>query len=383
MLVISGTDRRGARNRLTPDEVQAVDFPSSRLGRRGFDEEHVRAFCGQVERELVLLRNERNMLTDEVQRLRRRVLGQDGDEAGSGRPEDAHVHAARILSTAQQTADRCVATPRSTAGSCPTTPCAAGTRSWPRPGRRRCRCSSKAHGAASRAAEAALATPENPPGPEPPGTRGRAGLPAQVQRRLPRAPARLPRDAVSDEGEPEPAGRPRGPRPRAAVPSAPPAAAADRIAWIRARGRLGLRPVCAARPHGVRGNRARTRPATGHARGRQQHVFETLSDRLTQVFSSLRGQGRLSAADIDATAREIRIALLEADVALPVVRQFIARGEGAGVRHRGVRRAEPRPAGHQDRQRRAHRDPRGRGQAAAVRQDAAHRDHAGRPSGIR
>jgi signal recognition particle subunit SRP54 len=54
-------------------------------------------------------------------------------------------------------------------------------------------------------------------------------------------------------------------------------------------------------------------------------VFETLSDRLTQVFSSLRGRGRLSAADIEATTREIRIALLEADVALPVVRQFIAR----------------------------------------------------------
>ena len=54
-------------------------------------------------------------------------------------------------------------------------------------------------------------------------------------------------------------------------------------------------------------------------------MFETLSDRLTQVFSALRGRGRLSAADIDATAREIRIALLEADVALPVVREFIAR----------------------------------------------------------
>ncbi len=54
-------------------------------------------------------------------------------------------------------------------------------------------------------------------------------------------------------------------------------------------------------------------------------MFETLSDRLTQVFSTLRGHGRLSAADIDATCREIRIALLEADVALPVVRQFIAR----------------------------------------------------------
>ena len=52
-------------------------------------------------------------------------------------------------------------------------------------------------------------------------------------------------------------------------------------------------------------------------------MFETLSDRLTQVFSSLRGKGRLSPADIDATAREIRIALLEADVALPVVRAFI------------------------------------------------------------
>ncbi len=54
-------------------------------------------------------------------------------------------------------------------------------------------------------------------------------------------------------------------------------------------------------------------------------MFETLSDRLTQVFSALRGRGRLSAADIDATMREIRIALLEADVALPVVRQFTAR----------------------------------------------------------
>jgi signal recognition particle subunit SRP54 len=54
-------------------------------------------------------------------------------------------------------------------------------------------------------------------------------------------------------------------------------------------------------------------------------VFENLSDRLTQVFSALRGRGKLSPADIDATSREIRIALLEADVALPVVRQFIAR----------------------------------------------------------
>ncbi|HEV7192864.1 MAG TPA: signal recognition particle protein [Jatrophihabitantaceae bacterium] len=53
-------------------------------------------------------------------------------------------------------------------------------------------------------------------------------------------------------------------------------------------------------------------------------MFDTLSDRLSAVFTNLRGKGRLSEADIDATAREIRIALLEADVALPVVRQFIA-----------------------------------------------------------
>jgi signal recognition particle subunit SRP54 len=64
-------------------------------------------------------------------------------------------------------------------------------------------------------------------------------------------------------------------------------------------------------------------------------MFDTLSDRLESVFKSLRGKGRLSEADIDATAREIRIALLEADVALPVVREFIAavkeRARGAEV----------------------------------------------------
>jgi len=64
-------------------------------------------------------------------------------------------------------------------------------------------------------------------------------------------------------------------------------------------------------------------------------VFDTLSDRLTSVLSNLRGKGKLTDADIDATCREIRIALLEADVALPVVRQFIAqikqRAKGAEV----------------------------------------------------
>ena len=54
-------------------------------------------------------------------------------------------------------------------------------------------------------------------------------------------------------------------------------------------------------------------------------MFATLSDRLADTFKNLRGKGRLSEADIDATAREIRIALLEADVALPVARDFVDR----------------------------------------------------------
>jgi signal recognition particle subunit SRP54 len=64
-------------------------------------------------------------------------------------------------------------------------------------------------------------------------------------------------------------------------------------------------------------------------------VFATLSDRLTGILTRLRSKGRLTDADIDATAREIRLALLEADVALPVVRAFIAalreRARGAEV----------------------------------------------------
>ena len=64
-------------------------------------------------------------------------------------------------------------------------------------------------------------------------------------------------------------------------------------------------------------------------------MFATLSDRLAATFKNLRGKGRLSDADIDATAREIRIALLEADVALPVVKQFVdavkERARGAEV----------------------------------------------------
>ena len=62
-----------------------------------------------------------------------------------------------------------------------------------------------------------------------------------------------------------------------------------------------------------------------HPRPTGRSLFTSLSDRLAATFKNLRGKGRLSEADVDATVREIRTALLEADVALPVVREFTAR----------------------------------------------------------
>jgi signal recognition particle subunit SRP54 len=53
-------------------------------------------------------------------------------------------------------------------------------------------------------------------------------------------------------------------------------------------------------------------------------VFGNLSDRLVETFKNLRSKGKLSPADIDATLREIRRALLEADVALDVVKNFVS-----------------------------------------------------------
>ncbi|MBL7004659.1 MAG: signal recognition particle protein, partial [Gammaproteobacteria bacterium] len=54
-------------------------------------------------------------------------------------------------------------------------------------------------------------------------------------------------------------------------------------------------------------------------------MFNSLSERLSRTVKNLRGQGRLTDDNIKETLREIRMALLEADVALPVVREFIDR----------------------------------------------------------
>ena len=51
-------------------------------------------------------------------------------------------------------------------------------------------------------------------------------------------------------------------------------------------------------------------------------MFNSLSDRLTATFKNLRTKGRLSESDVNKTVRDIRLALLDADVALPVVKEF-------------------------------------------------------------
>ncbi len=61
-------------------------------------------------------------------------------------------------------------------------------------------------------------------------------------------------------------------------------------------------------------------------------MFDNLTERLSRTIRNLRGQGRLTEENIQATLREVRMALLEADVALPVVKDFIDR-----VRERAYR----------------------------------------------
>ena len=54
-------------------------------------------------------------------------------------------------------------------------------------------------------------------------------------------------------------------------------------------------------------------------------MFESLSDRLQAVFKKLGGKGRLSEEDVREAMKQVRLALLEADVNLQVVREFVAK----------------------------------------------------------
>ena len=70
-------------------------------------------------------------------------------------------------------------------------------------------------------------------------------------------------------------------------------------------------------------------------------MFDSLSDRLGGVFDRLRGRGALNEEDVRAAMREVRIALLEADVALPVVRRFIDSVTEQAVGHNVLRSVTP------------------------------------------
>ena len=70
-------------------------------------------------------------------------------------------------------------------------------------------------------------------------------------------------------------------------------------------------------------------------------MFESLSDRLGGVFDRLRGRGALTEADVRAAMREVRVALLEADVALPVAREFVEKATEKAIGQNVLRSVTP------------------------------------------
>jgi signal recognition particle subunit SRP54 len=70
-------------------------------------------------------------------------------------------------------------------------------------------------------------------------------------------------------------------------------------------------------------------------------MFEGLTDRLSGVFDRLSGRGVLSEKDVDEAMREVRVALLEADVALPVVKDFIAKARDLATGEAVIRSVRP------------------------------------------
>jgi signal recognition particle subunit SRP54 len=70
-------------------------------------------------------------------------------------------------------------------------------------------------------------------------------------------------------------------------------------------------------------------------------MFDALTGRLSDVFDRLKRRGSLSEADVDAAMRDVRVALLEADVALPVVRDFIDKAKAAAVGANVLRSVTP------------------------------------------
>ena len=70
-------------------------------------------------------------------------------------------------------------------------------------------------------------------------------------------------------------------------------------------------------------------------------MFDTLSDRLSSVFSKLTGRGLLTEANVDDALREVRRALLEADVALEVVKDFLAKVREKAIGEEVIKSVSP------------------------------------------
>ena len=112
-------------------------------------------------------------------------------------------------------------------------------------------------------------------------------------------------------------------------------------------------------------------------------MFESLSDRLSGIFDKITGRGALSEADVDAALREVRRALLEADVALDVVKSFIDKVRERAVGAERHPLGEARPDGREDRPRPARRDARRGERAGRPQRPRPGRADDGRPAGLR
>ena len=70
-------------------------------------------------------------------------------------------------------------------------------------------------------------------------------------------------------------------------------------------------------------------------------MFDSLSDKLGGIFDKLKKRGALSEGHVDEAMREVRLALLEADVALPVVKDFISKIKEKAVGQEVIKSVTP------------------------------------------
>lgn len=75
-------------------------------------------------------------------------------------------------------------------------------------------------------------------------------------------------------------------------------------------------------------------------------AFEGLADRLQQTISKIRGKGKVTEQDVKEMMREVRLALLEADVNFKVVKDFVKKVSERACRTRRYEKPDARTAGH-------------------------------------